>query len=322
MIKKIILAVTFAGIFVITFAAGVGFIILGEGDFSWDIVSQYVSMSDVAKINDTPISNLFSFSDHSEYLGTHAEGQIGCPTENGTIIFENIAEEITVTNSPDEYIHLTVDGKLRASSIVKSSKTLTGKNVPDIQFEFNESTDEATIKIRKLRGKDIEMQLAIPAGYAGNIKLDKIAGKMNVTVPLNLASMEIEDAAGTIVMKGVSANTLELEKIAGKTDLSAGTFSQLTVKDSAGKVNVSGSIGGFKIDNIMGNIKLDSETALTSNCKIVKIMGTVDIKLPEGSKFKLSKKDIVGIVTPLSGDKKADHTITVENIVGKVSIER
>ena len=83
MIRKIILAVTFAGIFVLTFAIGVGFIIAGAGDFSWDIVSQYVSMSDIVKINDKPISNLFSFSDHSEYVGSHAEGKIGCPTENG-----------------------------------------------------------------------------------------------------------------------------------------------------------------------------------------------------------------------------------------------
>ena len=322
MIKKIILAVTFFGIFILTFAAGVGLIIAGAGDFSWDIVSRYVSMSDVAKINDKPISNLFSFSDHSEYVGSHAEGQIGCPTETGAIIIENIAEELIVTASPDEYIHLTVDGKLRESSVVKSAKNLTGKNIPDIQFDFNQSTDEATIKIRKLRGKDIKLQVELPASYAGNIRLVKIAGDMNVNVPLTLKNMEIKDAAGTIVMNGVNAKTVDLKEIAGKVTLSQGTFSIISVSDSAGKVNVDGTIGGFKLNNIMGRIKLQTEKNLVRNCSIKTVMGTVDIQLPEGSKFKLSKKEITGIVLPKNGDKTADYTISIESVVGKVSIER
>ncbi len=322
MIRKIILAITFFGIFVLTFAAGVGLIIAGAGDFSWDIVSQYVSMSDVAKINDKPISNLFSFSDHSEYVGCHAEGQIGCPTDNGIIVFENIAEEMTVTASPDENIHLIVDGKIRQSSSVKSAKNLTGKNIPDIQFEFNQSTDEAIIKIRKLRGKEISMQVALPAGYKGNIRLNKIAGKMNIDTRLDLYTFEIKDAAGNVNTSRVSAKTLNLKDIAGKADLSDGHFDRVNILDSAGKAIISGTIGGFKINNIMGKIELESDSHLASDCKITQIMGTVDIKLPEGSKFKLSKKEIVGIVTPLKGDKNADYTITVENIVGKVSIDR
>ncbi|MBQ9901234.1 MAG: DUF4097 family beta strand repeat protein [Clostridia bacterium] len=322
MIKKIILAITFFGIFVLTFAAGVGLIILGAGDFSWDIVSRYVSMSDVAKINDKPISNLFSFSDHTEFVGSHAEGKIGCPTDNGIIIFENIAEELTVTSSPDEYIHITVDGKIRESSTVKSAKNLTGTNIPDIQFECNRSTDEAIIKIRKLRGKDITLRVELPAGYKGNIRLKNIAGKMNIATPLDLASLKIEDAAGKVSASGVSADTLALKEIAGEVELSEGTFSKVTVTDSAGKANVSGTIGSFRINNIMGRINLESDAPLTGDCDIVKIMGTVDITLPKGSKFMLTKKDVVGIVTPLKGDKKADYTIAVENIVGKVSIDR
>ncbi len=322
MIRKIILAVTFGAIFVVTFAAGVGFIIAGVGDFSWDIVSQYVSMSDVTMINDTPISSLFSFSDHSEYVGSHAEGQIGCPTYDGSIIFENIAEELTVTASPDEYIHLTVDGKIRLSSTVTTAKNLTGQNIPDIQFEFNKSTDEAIIKIRKLRGKDIKLDVALPAGFSGSIKMKKIAGKMDLDIPLNLENITIEDAAGNIETTGLSAKTAEISDIAGKVILNTGTFSNINISDSAGNVNASGTIGGFRINNIMGKIKLQSDAGIARNCSIKKIMGTVDIKLPEGSKFKLTKKDIVGIVTPLKGDKNADYTITVDDIVGKVSISR
>ena len=301
MIKKIILAVTFGAIFVITFAMGVGFIIAGVGDFSWDIVSQYVSMSDITMINDTPISSLFSFSDHSEFVGSHAEGQIGCPTESGIVTFENIAEEVSIIPSDDEFIHLTVDGKIRLSSTVNTAKNLTGNNIPDIEFDFNESTDEAIIKIRKLRGKDIKLEISVPADFKGNIRLK---------------------AAGNISISGVKAETAEMKNIAGKVEISAGAFSNMTISDSAGKVNAIGTIGKFKIDNIMGNVKLSSDAPLGGDCKISKIMGTVDVSLPEGSKFKLAKNDIVGIVTPLKGDEKADYTITVDNIVGKVSIDR
>ena len=291
MIRKIILAVTLAGLFVITFAIGVGFIIAGAGDFSWDIVSQYVSMSEITKINDTPISNLFSFSDHSEYVGSHAEGQIGCPTEDGIIIFENIPEEIDVTASPDEYIHLTFDGKIRLSSSVKSAKNLTGNNVPDIQFEFNKSTDEAIIKIRKLRCKEVSMKIELPADYVGNMKMKSAAGKLNVTVPLKLAELKIDDAAGSITTKGVSAKKAVISNVAGDVSLSSGVFNQVSINDSLNNVSVSGTVGTFDIESVLG-------------------------------KFKRAKKDVVGIVTPLNGDKKADCTISVEDIIGKVSIKR
>lgn len=322
MIRKIILAVTLAGIFVLTFAIGVGFIIAGAGDFSWDIVSQYVSMSDITKINDTPISNLFSFSDHSEYVGSHAEGQIGCPTQDGVIIFENIPEEIDVTASPDEYIHLTFDGKIRLSSSVKSAKNLTGNNIPDFQFEFNKSTDEAIIKIRKLRGKEISIQLEIPADYAGNVRMKSVAGKLNVTVPLELSELKIDDMAGSITTKGVSAKKAVISNVAGDVNLSAGVFDQLSINDSLNNVNISGTVGGFDIESALGKIKIESNKGLTQNCSIKSVKGSVDVTLPKGSKFKLEKKDVVGIVTPLTGDKKADHTISVEDIIGKVSIKR
>lgn len=322
MIRKIILAVTFAGIFVLTFAAGVGFIIAGAGDFSWDIVSQYVSMSDIVKINDTPISNLFSFSDHSEYVGSHAEGQIGCPTENGVIILENIAEQTTITASPDEYIHLTVDGKIRLSSSVKSAKNLTGSNIPDIQFEFNKSTDESIIKIRKLRGKEISIQIELPAEYAGNVRMKNIAGELKVGVPLMLSGLNIEDAAGTLSTKGVSASKADISNVAGNVTLSDGVFDQLIISDSVKNVNVSGTVGGFDIENVMGKIKIESKKALTRDCSIKSVKGSVDVTLPKGSKFKLQKKDVVGIVTPVNGDKKADHTISLVDIIGKVSIKK
>ena len=303
LIRKIILAITFAGIFVITFAIGVGFIIAGAGDFSWDIVSQYVSMSDIVKINDRPISNLFSFSDHSEYVGSHAEGQIGCPTENGVIIFENITEEAIVTASPDEFIHLTVDGKIRLSSAVKTAKNLTGNNIPDIQFEFNKSTDEAIIKIRKLRGKEIKLQIALPAEYTGNIRMNKIAGTLNLNVEMKLSELEIKGAAGTVTTKGVSAK-------------------KANIADVLNKVNVKGTVGGFDINSVLGNIRIESNKALSKDCTIKSVKGSVDITLPKGSKFKLEKKDVVGIVTPLNGDKKADVTISVDDITGKVSTKK
>ena len=322
MIKKIILAVTFGGIFILAFAAGVGCIIAGAGDFSWDIVSQYVSMSDITMINDTPISSLFSFSDHSEFVGSHAEGQVGCPTEAGVIILENIADDTTITASPDEFIHLTVDGKLRDSCIVRSAKNLTGKNIPDIQFEFNESTDEAIIKIRKLRGKEISLQIAIPSDFKGKLRLNTIAGKINADIPLQLAAIEVKEVAGELNMDGVSAGAISFKTVEGSSTFSSARFDTVTIADSAGKINLSGSIGGFKIDNALGRVTLESDVPLASNCKITNVMGTVDIKLPEGSKFKLTKKDIKGIVLPSKGDKKADFTISIENVVGKVSIDR
>lgn len=322
MIKKIILAVTLALIFVVSFAAGVGFIIAGVGDFSWDIVSQYVSLSELTMINDTPISNLFSFSDHSELVGSHAEGKVGCPTENGTITISNIANEATIVASPDEYIHLTFDGKIRASSLTKNPKNLTGQNIPDIQFEFNASTDDATIKIRKLRGKEVKMEIAIPASFAGNIVIKDVGGSVVCKTTMNLKSFEARDIGGTLTAEGVSAETLKLSDTAGTTSFTGGSFNKLTVDDCAGKIQVSGSIGSFDIKSVMGTAKLESSTAINADCTIKSIMGSLTVKLPSDCKFKLEKSGVVGLVTPKKGDSKAAFTITVKDVMGKVSIDR
>lgn len=322
MIRKIILAVTFGAIFVLTFAIGVGFIIAGAGDFSWDIVSQYVSVSDVAKINDTPISNLFTFSDHSDYVGSHAEGQIGCPTAKGTLIFENITEEVTVISSSDEYIHLTVDGKIKLSSTTKNPKNLTGQNIPDIQFECNDSTDEAIIKVRKLRGKEIKMEIAIPESYAGSLTLKKVTGKLSAKLSLSLASLTVKDSTGTIAMNGVSAKKTEIATVAGEVKLTAGIFNQLKLTNSMNNVTVSGTVGSFRIKDVLGNVKISSDANLTKDSSITSVKGSIDVRLPKGSKFMLTKNNIKGIVTPLSGDKKADYTIAIDDVIGKVSISR
>ena len=323
MIRKIILAVTFFGIFILSFAAGVGFIIAGAGDFSWDIVSQYVSVSDVAKINDTPISNLFTFSDHSDFVGSYAEGQIGCPTENGTLVLENITEEISVTASPDEYIHLTFEGKIKLSSTTRNPKNLTGQNIPDIQFEFNKSTDEAIIKVRKLRGKEIKMEIAIPADYAGNLTFKTVTGKINSDVPLRLVGLTVKDSTGDINVKGISADKAVISGVTGNVRIVSGEFDQLNISNAMSKVSVSGTVGGFKIKDVLaGTIKIQSDKNLVRNSTIQSVKGTVDVTLPKGSKFMLTKKEIKGIVTPLKGDKKADYTISVEDVIGKVSISK
>lgn len=322
MIKKIIAAVSLFLGFIVTFAIGVGCIVRGAGDFSWDIVSEYVSMSDIVMINDSPISNLFSFSDHSALVGSHAEGQIPAPTNTGTINIQDIPANVTITTSEDEFIHFTFDGDIRESSVVSSAANLTGTNIPDIEFVYNESTDKATIQIKKLRTNSkatLKITLAIPSGFGGTLAFSDIAGKVEGQLPLTLTKVSADDVAGKIDISGLSAVELKTTDTAGEVKFSEGKFPTVKISNSAGKVTVTGSVGHFDISDIAGRVTIESDIYLTNNCKISDVMGTIDIELPTGSIVNIKKSDITGLVTGNSS-KDAEFTVTVSDVMGKVNI--
>ena len=148
------------------------------------------------------------------------------------------------------------------------------------------------------------------------------AGGVSMNVPLKLAGLEIKGAAGTIKLKGASAKKVDISDVAGNVSLSAGVFEQVNISDSMNDVSVSGTVGGFNVESVLGKITIESDKGLQQNSSIKSVKGSVDVILPKGSKFKLEKKEVVGIVTPLNGDKKAEFTISVENIIGKVSIKK
>ncbi|MBQ1414183.1 MAG: DUF4097 family beta strand repeat protein [Clostridia bacterium] len=322
MIRKIIGAVSLFITFIVTFAIGVGCIIRGAGDFSWDIVSEYVSMSDIVMINDTPVSNLFSFSDHSAMMGSHAEGQIDMPSGAGTIEIVDIPVNLVFVVSSDEQIHLTFDGDINKSCVVKSAANLEGTNIPDIEFAYNDSTDKAVIRFRNFRTRASEtprLTIAIPANYAGAIKLEDVAGKAEGDLPLSLTKVTIKNVAGNASISDLTAPELKISDVAGKVELEDGKFQTLTVEDGAGKVIVSGSVGSFDVHGIAGKVEISSDIPLADDCAIRNIMGDVSVTLPKGCAFKVKKDDVVGVVIA-KGSKKGEHTVTIENIMGKVSI--
>ena len=303
MIKKIIGAVSLFITFVVTFAIGVGCIVRGAGDFSWDIVSKYVSMSDVVQINDSPISNLFSFSDHSSMVKSHAEGQIPVPTDSGIIEIEDVPADVTITQSQDEFIHFTFDGNIKQSSVVSSAANLTGEHIPNVEFEYNDGTDVATIQYKRLRTDSkvkLNVNIAIPASFKGNISFKDVAGTVNGDIPLELNNLSVKDTAGKIILSGVSAQRLDISNIAGN-------------------VTISGNVGRFEIDNIAGNISVESNVYIADDCKINDVVGVVNITLPTGSLVEIKKKDVMGVVTANSSEK-AEHTVTISDVMGKVSI--
>lgn len=322
LIRKIIGAVSLFITFIVTFAIGVGCIVRGAGDFSWDIVSEYVSMSDIVMINDSPISNLFSFSDHSAMVGSHAEGQIDMPSGAGTIEIEDMPVELTFEISEDEQIHLTFDGDINKSCVVKSAANLEGKNIPDIEFAYNDSTDKATIRFRNLRTRAKEapqITLAIPANYAGAVKLEDVAGKVDGNLPLTLVKVTAKNVSGKVTLTNLTADELTISDVAGKVTFENGKFNTLTVKDGAGKVNIDGSVGSFNIENIAGKADIVSEINLADDCSVKNVMGDVSVTLPEGCTFKVKKDNVVGVVIA-KNSKKGEHTVTIDNVMGKVSI--
>lgn len=321
LIKKVIAAISMFVVFVVTFAAGVGCIVKGLGEFSWDKISVYVSLSDFVRINDEPISELFSFSDHSELVNSHAEGKITCPTNSGKIEIEDIPAKTTIVASEDEYIHLTFDGVIRESCVVDSADNLTGTNIPNIEFKYNESGNKAVIRIKKLRANDTpEMTIAIPESFNGELEFSDVAGRVEGNISLSLNKLTVKDIAGKVLISGVSAKEFKAEDIAGEMSFTDGSFGYLKVDGAAGKVTVSGSVGYFDISSVMGNAEVESDKEITGDCKINDIMGNVKITLPEGSEVNVVQSNIMGKVSADNSSSSAAHTIKVNDVMGKVTI--
>lgn len=321
MIKKVIGAVSLFVVFIVTFAAGVGCIVKGLGEFSWEKISEYVSVSDLVMINDEPISELFSFSDHSKLVDSHAEGKITCPTNGGEIEIKDIPAKTTIVASEDEYIHITFNGEVRESCVVDSADNLTGTNIPNIEFRYNESSNKAVIQIKKLRTTDTpEMTIAIPESFSGELEFSDIAGRVEGDISLNLTKLTADDVAGKVILSGVSAKEFKVEDIAGELEFTNGSFGYIKIDGAAGKVNVAGSIGYFDIEGVMGNAEIESDKAITADCKVSDIMGNVKITLPEGSEVNVNQSDIMGKVSVDTNSSSADYTIKVSDVMGKVTI--
>lgn len=322
MIKKVIAAVSLFVVFLVTFAAGVSCIVKGLGEFSWDKISEYVSLSDIVRINDEPITELFDFSDNSKLVDSHAEGKITCPTNGGKIEIKDIPAKTTIVASGDEYIHVTFDGKIRESCVIAPTDNLTGTNIPNMEFRYNETSDEAVIRFKKLRAKDDypEMTIAIPSSFGGELKLSDIAGKIEGEISVSLAKLSADDIAGKVIISGISAQEFKASNIAGELDVSSGRFNYFKASNAAGKINVEGSVGYFEISDVMGNVDIESDRSITSDCKISDVMGNVKITLPEGSEVNVNQSDILGKVSVDNNNSSAQYTIKVSDIMGKVTI--
>lgn len=321
MIKKVIGAVSLFVVFIVTFAAGVSCIVKGMGEFSWDKISEYVSLSDIVMINETPISELFDFSDHSALVDSHAEGKITCPTNGGEIEIKDIPAKTTIVASEDEYIHITFDGEIKESCVVDSADNLTGTNIPNIEFRYNESSNKAIIHIKKLRANETpEMTIAIPASFSGELEFSDVAGRIEGDISLDLTKLTANDVAGKMIMSGISAKEFKVEDIAGELDFTDSSFNYVKIDGAAGKVNISGSIGYFDVEGVMGNAEIESDKPITNDCKINDIMGNLKITLPEGSEVNVKQSDIMGKVSVDNDSASADYTIKVSDIMGKVTI--
>lgn len=320
--KKVITAISLGVVFIVTFAIGVGCIVRGVGEFSWDKISEYVSLSDVVQINDDPISNIFSFSDHSKIVDSHAEGKIKCPVNGGEIEIKDIPINAVVTASEDEYIHITFDGRVRESCVVKSADNLTGQNIPNIEFKYSQSSNKATIRFKKLRAKNTlpKMTIAIPVTFSGKLNISDVAGKIEGEASLNLNELSVKDVAGKVIIENISARDFRAKDIAGDIDFSNGTFNYIKVSDVAGKVEVDGSIGAFDVSEGMGNITVTSDKPLTGDCKISDIMGKVDVNLPSDSSVNVDQSNVMGKVSVNHNDSSADCTIEISDVMGKVTI--
>ncbi len=323
MIKKVIAAVSLFVVFIVTFAAGVSCIVKGFGEFSWEKISEYVSLSDIVMINDEPITNIFDFSDNSKLVDSHAEGKIPCPVSgsDGEIEIKDIPAKTTIVASEDEFIHITFDGVVRESCVVDSADNLTGTNIPNIEFRYNEASNKAIIRIKKLRTNDNpEMTIAIPQSFNGKLELIDVAGRVEGDISLNLSELTVDDIAGKVIISGVSAKKFEADDIAGEVEFTDCKFNYVKIDSAAGRVKVLGRVGYFDVEGVMGNAEIESDKPITNNCKINDIMGKVTITLPEGSNVDVKQSSIMGKVSADNDSSSAEYTIKISDVMGKVTI--
>lgn len=141
----------------------------------------------------------------------------------------------------------------------------------------------------------VNIELYLPEGYAGKLNVESDYGDIEID-KFELAELYLDSSAGDV-------------KLGGAKDVKASL--------SAGNFELGDCFGELKVDNSMGNVKID-QLHLTKDSLIDMSMGNVDINnvgdVRVESDVSMGNSDING------GNYKSDVVLRIDNSMGNVTV--
>lgn len=232
------------------------------------------------------------------------------PVSKGSRLeIENRLGEVEITASPDDRLHLSARLEGRGPTEDKAREAAEANAIHvETGPVTRVYTDPAPANRRS--GVTIKLQVAVPAG----LKISAVDKAGGITVKgLSAESLDIDTSSGGIDVNEFNGNfkarsnvgEISLSRLNGNADIEA----------SNGRIAIQNPTGNIKAVNRNGEIELESDEPLGGKYTLQGDNGEIIIRLPQDSdlKIKASSKngDITGLekLTDQPGNKRGEVTL-------------
>ena len=187
----------------------------------------------------------------------------------------------------------------------------------------------------------LKATILLPAGYDGNIKAKTSAG--NITISNVCGNLDLNTAAGTILVDNHKCDTAHLRSSAGGIKLMGCVISDVNANSSAGAVYVEGreagnltlssSAGTVKglVNKIRGDVNMSSSAGgirleardVQGNITAKSSAGSIHMRLPKevNCRIELKKPSIGSVRNSLVGNPQSPYVLRATGSIGSITLE-
>jgi DUF4097 and DUF4098 domain-containing protein YvlB len=205
---------------------------------------------------------------------------------------------------------------------LKLSSTASSGDIEVQECETEHLYLEATSG--RIEGKDMSATIGKIKSSSGDIRFDKLEGKIDISsssgdtiIESSSGSMEIESSSGRVVLQDAKGSY--------SVDSSSGDI-LIDFMDNTGSVRADSSSGAIEIQDLDGSANISSTSGdievsfveITGDCRFEASSGSIDLELPGKSDFQLrartsSGRIVVDFPVTVSGEIKKDD---ITGVVG------
>lgn len=168
------------------------------------------------------------------------------------------------------------------------------------QVKFNESakkelTDKTKLRY-KVEGGVLKIRYSKYKNYSNNSMFRNLSKQLTVTVPKELAELEIECVSSDVEVTGLKIGTLDVEAVSGDLTTHNVTAEQVERTQVSGDMVLNGAFRTVKVESVSGEASVLS-TVCPQKVKMDSVSGDIIMRIPENDGFRVSKDSASGTLS-------------------------
>ncbi len=165
--------------------------------------------------------------------------------------------------------------------------------------EFSETSEQEIRDAFKMRFLQDEKTLYLQYAKSGRWKFGKLSKKLTVKIPrdLHFSQIRIHTVSAGIQLTDLQTDTLKIETVSGYTQFSGGqAMNTLSLETVSGKADISlWRVADLIVNTVSGSVKV--QTKVTRRAKLDSVSAALTLFLPPDSSFSASIDTVSGSFT-------------------------